>query len=94
MRRIRRPLLLMLARPLEATLMSAKAPSDDAWASMLTLVAELQAKVATLESQMKVAQDRTEVLEQEFEEPKTDPDIAAVVRYIANRDDIAESKVC
>ena len=74
--------------------MSANAPSDDAWASMLTLVAELQAKVATLESEVKVAQDKIETLEQEFDEPKTDPDIAAVVRYLANRDDVPESKVC
>ena len=74
--------------------MSAKAPSDDAWAQLSGMVAELQAKVATLESQIKVAQENIEMLEQEFEEPKPDPDIAAVVRYIANRDDVAESKVC
>ena len=74
--------------------MSAIAPSDEAWAILLTQVAELQAKVATLESQMKVAQNDIEALELEFSEPNTDPDIAAIVRYIANRDDVAESKVC
>ena len=74
--------------------MSAKAPSDDAWASMLTLVAELQAKVATLESQMKVAQENIEALELDVTDPTPDPRISAIVQYLARRDDISESKVC
>jgi hypothetical protein len=74
--------------------MSANAPTDDAWATLLTQVAELQAKIATLESQMKVAQEEIVSLDQEFTEQTTDPLLFAVIRYIADRDDVAESKVC
>ena len=74
--------------------MSAKAPTDDAWATLLTQVAELQAKIATLESRMKVAQEEIVSLDQEFTEQTTDPLLFAVIRYIADRDDVAESKVC
>ena len=74
--------------------MSANAPTDDAWATLLTQVAELQAKISTLESQMKVAQEEIVSLDQEFTEQPTDPLLFAVIRYIADRDDVAESKVC
>ena len=74
--------------------MSDIAPTDDAWATLLTQVAELQAKIATLESQMKVAQEEIVSLDQEFTEQTTDPLLFAVIRYIADRDDVAESKVC
>ena len=74
--------------------MSAKAPTDDAWATLLTQVTELQVKIATLESQMKVAQEEIVSLDQEFTEQTTDPLLFAVIRYIADRDDVAESKVC
>ena len=75
-------------------IMSTKAPTDDAWATLLTQVAELQAKIATLENQMKVAQDEIVSLDQEFTEQTTDPLLLAVIRYIAARADVAESKVC
>ena len=78
--------------------MSAKAPSDDAWASMLTLVAELQAKVATLESKATNTENRLTELEQEpkLEDADLNPireEIREIVRYIARRDDIPESRV-
>ena len=81
--------------------MSANAPSDDAWATMLALVAELQAKVATLESKATNTENRLNTLD---EEPGVDEfmlefhslhdEIRAIVNYIAKRDDVAESKVC
>ena len=74
--------------------MSTKAPTDDSWATLLTQVTELQVKIATLESQMKVAQEEIVSLDQEFTEQTTDPLLFAVIRYIADRDDVAESKVC
>ena len=74
--------------------MSDKAPSDDAWAQLSGMVAELQAKVATLESQMKVAQEIIEALELDVTDPTPDPRITAIIQYLARRDDISESKVC
>ena len=74
--------------------MSANAPSDDAWAQLSGMVAELQAKVATLESEMKVAQENIEALELDVTDPTPDPRITAIVQYLARRDDISESKVC
>ena len=74
--------------------MSDKAPSDDAWAQLSGMVAELQAKVATLESEMKVAQENIEALELDVTDPTPDPRITAIVQYLARRDDISESKVC
>ena len=74
--------------------MSDKAPSDDAWAQLSGMVAELQAKVATLESQMKVAQENIEALELDVTDPTPDPRITAIIQYLARRDDISESKVC
>ena len=80
--------------------MSDKAPSDDAWASMLTLVAELQAKVATLESKATNTENRLKTLEEEpgldefmLEFRSIHEELRDVVRYIARRDDIAESRV-
>ena len=43
---------------------------------------------------MKVAQEEIVSLDQEFTEQTTDPLLFAVIRYIADRDDVAESKVC
>ena len=43
---------------------------------------------------MKVAQEEIVSLDQEFTEQATDPLLFAVIRYIADRDDVAESKVC
>jgi len=74
--------------------MSANAPSDDAWAQLSGMVAELQAKVATLESEMKVAQENIEALELDVTDPTPDSRITAIVQYLARRDDISESKVC
>ena len=74
--------------------MSDKAPSDDAWAQLSGMVAELQAKVATLESEMKVAQEDIEALELDVADPTPDPRISSIVQYLSRRDDISESKVC
>ena len=81
--------------------MSANAPSDEAWAILLTQVAELQAKVATLENKATVVQHRLTALEQEpgldefmLEFNSLHNEIRAIVNYIAKRDDVAESKVC
>ena len=45
--------------------MSAKAPTDDAWATLLTQVAELQVKIATLESKATTTENRLTTLEEE-----------------------------
>ena len=80
--------------------MSTKAPSDDAWATMLALVAELQAKVATLESKATNTENRLNTLEEEpgldefmLEFKSIHEELRDVVRYIARRDDIPESRV-
>ena len=80
--------------------MSANAPSDEAWAILLTQVAELQAKVATLENKATVVQHRLTALEQEpgldefmLEFNSIHEELRDVVRYIARRDDISESRV-
>jgi len=81
--------------------MSTKAPTDDAWATLLTQVAELQAKIATLESKATNTENRLNTLEEEpgldefmLEFHSLNDDIRAIVTYIAKRDDVAESKVC
>ena len=80
--------------------MSAIAPSDEAWAILLTQVAELQAKVATLENKATVVQHRLTALEQEpgldefmLEFRSIHEELRDVVRYIARRDDIPEARV-
>ena len=80
--------------------MSASAPSDEAWAALLTQVATLQAKHASIESRLEVVETRITALEQE---PTLDvfmqefhairDDIRDIVRYIARRDDISEMRV-
>ena len=78
--------------------MSASAPSDEAWAALLTQVATLQAKHASIESRLEVVETRITALEQE---PPFDPsdlselrdEVRAIVRYIARRDDISEVRV-
>ena len=80
--------------------LSSIAPSDEAWAILLTQVAELQAKVATLENKATVVQHRLTALEQEpgldefmLEFNSIHEELRDVVRYIARRDDIPESRV-
>jgi len=80
--------------------MSANAPSDEAWAILLTQVAELQAKVATLENKATVTQHRLTALEDEpgldefmLEFKSIHEELRDVVRYIARRDDIPEARV-
>lgn len=46
--------------------MSANAPSDEAWATLLTQVAELQRKIAMLESKAEIAENEVEALRTEF----------------------------
>ena len=80
--------------------MSSLAPSDDAWAQLSGMVAELQAKVATLESKATNTENRLKTLEEEpgldefmLEFKSIHEELRDVVRYIARRDDIAESRV-
>ena len=78
--------------------MSANAPSDEAWAILLTQVAELQVQVASLESKATVTHHHLTALEQEpkLEDADLNPireEIREIVRYIARRDDIPESRV-
>ena len=80
--------------------MSIKAPSDEAWAILLTQVAEHQAKVATLENKATADQHRLTALEQEpgldefmLEFRSIHEELRDVVRYLARRDDIPESRV-
>ena len=80
--------------------LSSIAPSDEAWAILLSQVAELQAKVATLENKATVVQHRLTALEQEpgldefmLEFNSIHEELRDVVRYIARRDDISESRV-
>ena len=78
--------------------MSASAPSDEAWAALLTQVATLQAKHASIESRLEVIDEHITALNQE---PIFDPtdlnelhdEVRAIVRYIARRDDISEVRV-
>ena len=78
--------------------MSVNAPSDEAWAILLTQVAELQAKVATLENKATVTHHHLTALEQEprLEDADLNPireEIREIIRYLARRDDIPESRV-
>ena len=80
--------------------MSANAPSDEAWAILLTQVAELQAKVATLENKATVTHHHLTALEQEpgldefmLEFNSIHEELRDVVCYIARRDKIPESRV-
>ena len=78
--------------------MSAIAPSDEAWAILLTQVAELQAKVATLENKATVTHHHLTALEQEpkLEDADLNPireEIREIIRYIARGDDIPELRV-
>ena len=78
--------------------MSAKAPSDEAWAALLTQVAAIQAKHASIESRLEVIDEHITALNQE---PIFDPtdlnelheEVRDIVRYIARRDDISEVRV-
>ena len=80
--------------------MSANASSDEAWAILLTQVAELQAKLATLETKATVTHHRLTELEEEpgldefmLEFKSIHEELRDVVRYIARRDNIPESRV-
>ena len=80
--------------------MSAKAPSDEAWSILLSQVAELQSKVASLENKATVATHRLRALEQEpgldafmLEWQSLHEELRDIVRYIARRDDIPELRV-
>jgi septation ring formation regulator EzrA len=78
--------------------MSAKAPSDEAWSILLSQVAELQSKVATLENKATVATHHLRALEQEprLDHSHLEPireEIRDIVSYIARRDDIPELRV-
>ena len=78
--------------------MSAKAPSDEAWAALCTQVATLQAKHSSIESRLEVIDEHITALNQE---PIFDPtdlnelheEVRDIVRYIARRDDISEVRV-
>ena len=78
--------------------MSATAPSDEAWAALLTQVATLQAKHASIESRLEVVETRITALEQE---PPFDPadltelgdEVRALRQYVATRDDISEMRL-
>ena len=78
--------------------MSSKAPSDEAWSILLTQVAELQSKVASLENKATVATHHLRELEQEprLDHSDLEPireELRDIVSYIARRDDIPELRV-
>ena len=78
--------------------MSATAPSDEAWAALLTQVATLQAAIARVSSRVEVLENRLTTLEQE---PTYDPadlaeladEVRALRQYVATRDDISEMRL-
>ena len=85
--------------------MSATAPSDEAWAALLTQVATLQAKHASIESRLEVIEEdsiiemENRIVEMEHE-PTFDPsvfaelcdEVRALRQYVATRDDISEMR--
>lgn len=78
--------------------MSAKAPSDEAWATLLTQIAELQRKIVALENRLDTFKPRITALEQEPSLTFADlseikEDIRNLISYIARRDDVPEMKV-
>ena len=78
--------------------MSASAPSDEAWAALLTQVATLQADLARVSSRVEVLENRLTTIEQE---PTYDPadlaeladEVRALRQYVATRDDISEMRL-
>ena len=78
--------------------MSASAPSDEAWAALLTQVATLQADLARISSRVEVLENRLTTIEQE---PTYDPadlaeladEVRALRQYVATRDDISEMRL-
>ena len=78
--------------------MSAKAPSDEAWAALCAQVATLQADLARISSRVEVLENRLSTIEQE---PTYDPadlteirdEVRALRQYVATRDDISEMRL-
>ena len=78
--------------------MSASAPSDEAWAALLTQVATLQADIARVSSRVEVLENRLTTIEQE---PTYNPadlaeladEVRALRQYGATRDDISEMRL-
>ena len=78
--------------------MSATAPSDEAWAALLTQVATLQADIARVSSRVEVLENRLSTLEQE---PTYDPadlaeladEVRVLRQYVATRDGISEMRL-
>ena len=78
--------------------MSASAPSDEAWAALLTQVATLQADLARITSRLEVGDEHITALNQE---PIYDPadlaeladEVRALRQYAATRDDISEMRL-
>ena len=78
--------------------MSASAPSDEAWAALLTQVATLQADIARVTSRLDVVDEHITALNQE---PIYDPadlaeladEVRALRQYVATRDDISEMRL-
>ena len=78
--------------------MSASAPSDEAWAALLTQVATLQAALARITSRLDVVDEHITALTQE---PIYDPsdlaeladEVRALRQYVATRDGISEMRL-
>ena len=78
--------------------MSASAPSDEAWAALLTQVATLQADLARITSRLDVVDEHITALNQE---PISDPsdlaeladEVRALRQYVATRDGISEMRL-
>ena len=78
--------------------MSAKAPSDEAWAALCAQVATLQADIARVSSRVEVLENRLTTIEQE---PTYNPadlaeladEVRALRQYVATRDDISEMRL-
>ena len=78
--------------------MSASAPSDEAWAALLTQVATLQADIARVSSRVEVLETRLTTIDQE---PTYNPadlaeladEVRALRQYVATRDDISEMRL-
>ena len=78
--------------------MSAKAPSDEAWAALCAQVATLQADLARISSRVEVLENQLTTIEQE---PTYDPadlteirdEVRALRQYVATRDDISEMRL-
>ena len=68
--------------------MSANAPSDEAWATLLTQVAELQRNISRLESKAEIAENEVEALRTELD--AIPPSLNYEVRLYEAFDSIAQ----